>query len=78
MGIQIFIKTLQGRTITLDVDPGDTIQSLKQKIESKENIPAQEQRLIYSGKQLNDTFTLSDYNIRDQSTLHLLLRLKGG
>lgn len=78
MGIQIFIKTLQGRTITLDVDPNDTIQSLKQKIESKENIPVQEQRLIYSGKQLNDTFTLSDYNVQDQSTLHLMLRLKGG
>lgn len=75
---QVFVKTLQGTTITVDVDPNDTIGEVKKKIRHKENIPAEDQRLIWSGKQLDDDRTLADYNIGDQSTLHLLLRLKGG
>lgn len=77
-GMQVFVKTLSGKTISVECEPDESIESLKEKIMAKEGVPPDQQRIIFGGKQLDAQKNLSDYDIDDDSTLHLVLRLRGG
>merc|ERR1712060_15152 len=76
--MQIYVKTLTGKTITVDVEPGDKTEDVKKKLQEKEGVPPEQMRLISDGKQLEDGRTLADYNIQSESTITLALRLRGG
>lgn len=77
-GMQLFVKTLTGKTVSIEVEEGESIEDVKAKISEKEGIPPEQQRLIFGGQQLQDSKTLDDYNVGDDATLHLVLRLRGG
>jgi ubiquitin len=77
-GMQLFVKTLTGKTVSIEVEEGESIEDVKAKIAEKEGIPPEQQRLIFGGQQLQDAKTLDDYNVGDDATLHLVLRLRGG
>jgi len=77
-GMQLFVKTLTGKTVSIEVEEGESIEDVKAKISEKEGIPPEQQRLIFGGQQLQDSKTLDDYDVGDDSTLHLVLRLRGG
>eukprot|EP00291_Cryptomonas_curvata_P010522 CAMPEP_0172177238 /NCGR_PEP_ID=MMETSP1050-20130122/15319_1 /TAXON_ID=233186 /ORGANISM="Cryptomonas curvata, Strain CCAP979/52" /LENGTH=77 /DNA_ID=CAMNT_0012849723 /DNA_START=128 /DNA_END=361 /DNA_ORIENTATION=- len=76
--MQIKVKTLTGKEIEFDIEPTDTVKRIKERVEEKEGIPPQQQRLIFGGKQMHDDKTASDYNLEGGSTLHLVLALRGG
>lgn len=77
MSVQVFIKTITGKTIVIDVELNETVASLQNKIREKEGIPVDQQRLIFAGKQLEGRYKLCDYNIAKESTIHLIMRLRG-
>ncbi|KAI8808844.1 ubiquitin [Cladochytrium replicatum] len=76
--VMIKVKTLTGKEIEIDIEPDDKVVRIKQRVEEKEGIPPEQQRLIFGGKQMNDDRTAQDYNIEGGSVLHLVLALRGG
>mmetsp|Transcript_73415 Transcript_73415/g.147841 ORF Transcript_73415/g.147841 Transcript_73415/m.147841 type:complete len:96 (+) Transcript_73415:253-540(+) len=77
-GMQLMVKTLDGKTVTVEAEEEDTIEDIKNKIMEKEGVPVDQQRLIFGGKQLDSDKTLADYDVQEDSTFHMVLRLRGG
>jgi ubiquitin C len=77
-GMQIFVRTLTGKTMTFEVQANETMQDIKKKIADREGIPPDQQRLLFVGKELKDDTTLQDHGIQKESTIHLIMRLPGG
>jgi ubiquitin C len=77
-GMELFVKTMTGKTVSIEAEEGETIEEIKAKITEKEGIPAEQQRLIFGGQQLEDAKTLEDYGVDEDDTFHLVLRLRGG
>lgn len=77
-GMQLFVKTMTGKTVSIEVEAGESIEEVKAKISEKEGIPPEQQRLIFGGQQLEDAKSLEDYGVGDDDTFHLVLRLRGG
>lgn len=75
---QVFVKTLQGETVTLEIMPFETVKNVKRKIQDKEGIPVDEQRLLLNGKQLECDRTVKSYDVQKGSTLHVAARIRGG
>ena len=76
--MQVFVKMITGKTITLEIEGKDSIENVLQKIRNKEGTPEDQQTLFFSGKQLEEGKTINDYNIQNESILHLILRFRGG
>ncbi|XP_060699529.1 polyubiquitin-like [Hemiscyllium ocellatum] len=76
--MQIFLQNDKGKLSTYDVRPSQSVEEFKAQVQRQERVPANQQRLMYDGKQLEDGRLLSDYNIQPESTIFLLLRLRGG
>lgn len=76
--LEVYVKTLTGKTVTLAVTSSNTVAELKEMIQDKEGIPPDQQRFVFAGKQLEDDRMISEYHVRNASTLHLILRLRGG
>ena len=76
--MRIFVAMLSGRSITIEVDAEDTVENIKAKVQDREGVRPEDQRLLFHGKQLEDEYTLNDYQIVNSSTLHLVMRLRGG
>ncbi|XP_063590745.1 polyubiquitin-like isoform X2 [Penaeus indicus] len=76
--MEVYVKTLTGKTLTVEVTPQDTVEVLKAKLQDIEGVPTDQQRIVFSGIQLEDGRTLADYNICREAVLHLILRLRGG
>lgn len=74
----IFVKMLTGKTLTLEYKPKESVIEFKQRVMHQEGIPIEQQRMIFAGVQLENDRLLSDYNVKEESTLHLVLRLSIG
>lgn len=73
----VYIKTLTGKTLMINVDQNESIEGLKEKIQEKEGIPPDQQRIIFAGQELSDEKHFEDYSIKKEATLHLVIRLRG-